>query len=166
MKKIVLAFFCLTTLSCELPEFTEKKTTDEDGKTVYIGNFNTDNLETLSLRTMTPERIYDLNIANQSLTISNTNCKTELTLSTQEIARILNDLKTVHICELETRTNTCNQIYFITTILSSYSTNAIDPDHLTIDLPRQCLIQRGVCSRSDIDKTVGAFERYTLNCDH
>ncbi|MES2801299.1 MAG: hypothetical protein V4654_02305 [Bdellovibrionota bacterium] len=160
MKKFMLAIFCLKALSCELSDLTDKKTEDENDKIVYVGNFSVDNLETLSLRTMIPERIYDLNIASQSLTISNAECRKELTLSTEEIAIILNDLKAVHICELETRASTCNEIYFVTTILTSYVTNAIDPDHLTLDLPRQCLIQRGVCSHSDIGKAVGAFERH------
>lgn len=157
--KLILAFFCLTALSCEIPDFIDKKN-DEDDKIVYIGNFNTDNLETLSLNTMIPERIYGLDIANKSLTISNAECRTELTLSTEEIAVILSDLKAVHICELESRTTICNELSFVTTILSSYIADADDPDHLTIDLPRRCLIQRGVCNHSDIDRAIGAFERY------
>ena len=161
MKIFIWAILGLGLCSCKFNE-TKEPINEE---IIYVGLFSTENLEFLSLKTMSPARRYDLKIASQTLTISDSVCAANIHLSDEELSDLLTELSEVRICEIQNNT-ICNDVGFVTTDIAYYYKNAIDPDYLAVELPRRCVLRRGVCSSDDLTKALTLAKRYgdRLNC--
>lgn len=170
MKKIIVGLMCLAVASCKISEndLIKPPQKPDKGKLVYLGNFDIENLDHVSLITYTPENSYHLDISSKTLTSKQPSCERTLALSPFEISIFLNTIKQVRICEFVDKypVDGCTSILPEANNNLWYSyRNAIDPDYLPVNTPSWCA-SRGLCSHYDIEMALGVFETYkdALSC--
>lgn len=157
MKKLIIGLTCLAIASCKIPE-TETPITP--AKLVFDGNFQTQNLQYLNLKTIAPERRYEVDFVENTMTIKKQDCENTVSLSSQEVSLMLQKLQQVRLCHLEYKTTFCPQSLLYSHFMSYYYKDAIDPDWMSVDVPRECYFNYGVCESSDIEKVLNTFRPY------